>query len=211
MKNIPILTFLVLILAACTTIQSSSDINEIEQGPPPLAEDKAPDCDLQPITVPTLPEVIPGYTQLDETTGLHVTGEPPEIDFFSYRLLVTGLVENPISITYDQLRCLPKVTDNPVLVCPGSFEDNATWSGVLMSDVLALAQPLPEAKKVSMISADGYSFDISLAFAMDGENFLAYEWEGQPLPILHGFPLRAVLPSREGYFWVKWIVELNVK
>ena len=211
MKNIPILTFLVLILASCTTTQSRSEINEIDQGPLPLTDSMVPSCDLQPIIVPTLPEVIPGYTQLDETTGLHVTGEPPEIDFSSYRLLVTGLVENPISITYDQLRCLPKVTDNPALVCPGSFEDNATWSGVLIADILELAKPLPEAKKVSMISADGYSFDISLKFAMDGENFLAYEWEGQPLPILHGFPLRAVLPDREGYFWVKWIVELNVK
>jgi len=61
-----------------------------------------------------------------------------------------------------------------------------------------------------MISADGYQADISLGVAMDQESFLAYELEGQPLPILHGFPLRAVIPSREGLYWVKWLVELKV-
>jgi DMSO/TMAO reductase YedYZ molybdopterin-dependent catalytic subunit len=45
---------------------------------------------------------------------------------------------------------------------------------------------------------------------MDGQSFLAYELEGETLPILHGFPLRAVIPTREGLYWAKWLVELKV-
>jgi len=42
------------------------------------------------------------------------------------------------------------------------------------------------------------------------ENFLAYEWEGEPLPIVHGFPVRAVFPALNGSKWVKWLVQIDV-
>jgi DMSO/TMAO reductase YedYZ molybdopterin-dependent catalytic subunit len=172
-----------------------------------------PVCGLAPIKVPKMPKVIPEYMQLDRETGLHVTGTPQEIDFKSYRLQVTGLVEKPLSLQYDELRCLPKVTAAPPLKCSGIFEDwvdTATWSGVTIAEVLKLAHPLPEAQSISMISADGYKVTVDLETAMKSENFLAYELEGQPLPVLHGFPLRSVFPAREGSNWVKWLVEINI-
>ncbi len=43
---------------------------------------------------------------------------------------------------------------------------------------------------------------------MAPENFLAYEWMGRPLPVLHGFPLRAVIPCQDGFAWVKWLMEI---
>ena len=210
MKNMIILTLLALLLAACTTTQNADQLSTIPEEASFEESSERVVCDLPPITIPTLPDVIPGYAQLDETTGLHVTGNPPEIDFSTYRLSLTGLVENPISLTYDELRCFPKVTANPLLSCRGYFEDVAYWSGVLIADILGEAQPLPEAKTVTLISADGYKAEIPLGVAMNQESFLAYELEGETLPILHGFPLRAVIPSREGLFWVKWLVELNV-
>ena len=205
-----ILTLLALLLAACTTTQNADQLSTIPEEASFEESSERVVCDLPPITIPTLPDVIPGYAQLDETTGLHVTGNPPEIDFSTYRLSLTGLVENPISLTYDEMRCFPKVTANPLLSCRGYFEDVANWSGVLIADILAEAGPLAEAKTVTLISADGYQAEIPLGVAMDQESFLAYELEGETLPILHGFPLRAVIPSREGLYWVKWLVELNV-
>jgi len=89
------------------------------------------------------------------------------IDFSSYRLSVTGLVENPISFTYDELRCLPKITADPNLACRGFFDDVANWSGVLIYVILQQAKPLAEAKRVILISADGYQADISLGVATD--------------------------------------------
>jgi len=198
------LILILLSLAACRGNQNGEQ-------PLELASNQESPCDQPPITVPTLPDVIPGYAQLDETTGLHVTGNPPGIDFATYRLSVTGLVENPTQFTYEELRCLPKVTDDPLLSCRGYFEDVANWSGVLIADILAQAQPIAKATSVTLISADGYQSQIPLEVAMDGESFLAYELEGEVLPILHGFPLRAVIPSREGLYWVKWLVELKVQ
>jgi DMSO/TMAO reductase YedYZ molybdopterin-dependent catalytic subunit len=201
MRNISFFILLLLLLSACTASFS------------PQVERVVPDCDLPPIKVPKMPAVIPENMALDRETGLHMTGTPQKIDLKGYRFLVTGLVEKPLSLQYDELRCLPKVTAAPPLKCTGIFEDwvdTATWSGVTIADVLNLAHPLPEAKSISMISADGYKVTIDLETALKPENYLAYELEGQPLPVLHGFPLRSVFPAKEGSHWVKWLVEINV-
>jgi DMSO/TMAO reductase YedYZ molybdopterin-dependent catalytic subunit len=161
--------------------------------------------------VPTLPAKIPGYTELDKSTGLHMTGTYQQIDLATYRLKVSGLVDHPLSLTYDELRCLPKVTDNPPLVCPGFFRDVASWSGVPIKDVLKLTGVQSKAKMLTLISADGYRTSLPLEEALKAENFLAYELEGKPLPVLHGFPLRAVFPGLEGNKWAKWVVGIEVE
>jgi DMSO/TMAO reductase YedYZ molybdopterin-dependent catalytic subunit len=201
MRNILFSILLLLLLSACAGTAS------------PQVDRVVPACDLKPIKVPKMPAVIPEYMQLDRETGLHMTGTPQEIDLKTYRFLVTGLVEKPLSLRYDELRCLPKVTATPPLKCTGIFEDfvdTATWSGVPIAEILKLARPLPEAKSIYLVSADGYKVTVDLETAMKPENYLAYEWEGQPLPVLHGFPLRSVFPAKEGSHWVKWLVKINV-
>jgi DMSO/TMAO reductase YedYZ molybdopterin-dependent catalytic subunit len=168
-------------------------------------------CVLPTVAVPTLPAEIPGYAQLDPATGLHVTGSAPEIDLASYRLKVTGKVGHPLSLAYDELRCMPKVQVHCTLVCPGFFEDEATWAGVPLTYVLDLAGVQTDASVLTLKSADGYANQVSLTVARKPEALLAYEWEGQPLPILHGFPVRAVFPDVEGNKWVKWLVEIEVE
>jgi DMSO/TMAO reductase YedYZ molybdopterin-dependent catalytic subunit len=210
MRNTLILTFLLLILASCTSA-NQANVNIVNtQQVEPQATLAVPSCDLKPIVIPTLPKVIPGYTELDKATGLHMTGTAQVIDLPSFRLQVNGLVKQPLSLQYDELRCLPKVTASPPLVCSGYFKDQATWSGVPINEILKLAHPMPQARTVTLISADGFRMDIDLETAMNPMNFLAYELEGQPLPILHGFPLRAVFPDKEGLYWVKWLVEIRV-
>jgi DMSO/TMAO reductase YedYZ molybdopterin-dependent catalytic subunit len=168
-------------------------------------------CVLEPVVVPTRPAETPGYTQLDPDAGLHMTGRPQEIDVESYRLEVRGKVDHPLSLTYDDLRCMPKVEDTPVLECPGFFIDEATWAGVPIREVLALAGVQEEATALNLVSADGYSTQVPLTEGVSETGFLAYEWEGEPLPILHGFPVRVVLPGISGGRWVKWLVAIEVK
>jgi DMSO/TMAO reductase YedYZ molybdopterin-dependent catalytic subunit len=165
---------------------------------------------LPPIVVPTLPTTIPGYVQVDPATGLHVTGTPKVIDLATYRLKVDGKVDNPLSLSFDDLRRLPKETGTSDLVCPGVFTDHATWSGVPLKTVLDLAKVQPGAKEIKMIGADGHYGYLSLDKAAKPGNLLAYEWMGQPLPVLHGFPLRSVLPGEIGSSWVKWLLEIQV-
>ena len=207
----PIFTLLLLILGACTPANNPSVVIASDQQVQQLATIQIPNCNPAPIEVPTLPSVIPGYLSLDEATGLHITGTVQVIDLSTYRLKVTGLVEQPLSLQYDDLRCLPKVTSSPKLICTGFFEDIAKWSGVPIVEVLQLARLKPQAQRVTLISADGFHIDIDLATAMNRENYFAYELEGKPLPVLHGFPLRVVLPNMDGGNWIKWLVEINVK
>jgi DMSO/TMAO reductase YedYZ molybdopterin-dependent catalytic subunit len=167
--------------------------------------------ELKPIVVPTLPAEIPAYTAVDPATGLHMTGTPKVIDLASYRLKVDGAVTHPLSLAYDDLRRLPKVTATPTLNCPGFFTDVTTWSGVPLKTILDMAGLQPDAKQIRMKAADDYSFVLSLDEALKPENFLAYEWMGQPLPVLHGFPIRAVVPGRGGSAWVKWLLEIVVE
>jgi DMSO/TMAO reductase YedYZ molybdopterin-dependent catalytic subunit len=163
-----------------------------------------------PVVVPTRPAETPGYTELDPSTGLHVTGTAPDIDLGTYRLVVTGTVDHPLSLTYDDLRCMPKIETQCTLICPGFFEDEATWAGASLAHVLDLAGVQAEATGIKLISADGYSTLVSMDSVRSYDNFLAYEWEGEPLPILHGFPVRAVFPALGGSNWAKWLIEIQV-
>ncbi len=167
-------------------------------------------CSPQPIIVPTPPAEIPGYTELDPATGLHMTGTVPDLDFATYRLEVTGKVEQPLSLTYDELRCLPRIETRCILNCPGFFQDEATWAGASLDALLERAGVQPDAERLRLVSADGYSTVVFLSELEPGEDFIAYEWEGEPLPIVHGFPVRAVFPALNGNKWVKWLIEIEV-
>jgi DMSO/TMAO reductase YedYZ molybdopterin-dependent catalytic subunit len=169
------------------------------------------ECQLSPLIVPTLPAEIPGYTMLDSSTNLHITGTFQQIDLASYQLKVTGKVDYPLSLTMDEIRCLPKVESAAPLICPGVFQDHANWAGTPIQNVLDLAGVQSDATAVYFIGADGYTSSVSVVEAYSKDNFLAYEWNNQPLPILHGFPLRVVFPALSGGKWVKWVVEINVQ
>ena len=192
--------------AGTTEADTAHTVSEVTSSTTTLPPD-----DLEPVVVPTLPDVIPGYTEVDPATGLHVTGTPIVIDLASYRLKVTGKVTHELSLAYDDLRRLPKVTATPRLVCPGLFEDTAAWSGVPLATILEMAEVQPDATEIKMTAADGYWVYLDIEDALEPQNFLAYELMDQPLPVLHGFPLRAVLPDHQGNRWVKWLVEIEVE
>ena len=168
-------------------------------------------CNPKPITVPIMPAVIPKYTFLDEATGLHMTGTPIQVNLATYRFKVTGLVDHPLDLGYDDLRCMPRVTATPTLICQGFFEDVATWSGVPLKFILDMAGVQSKAQWLKLVSADGYKTSVALDKALKDEGYLAYELRGQPLPVLHGFPLRAIFPAMGGSYWAKWLVEIKVE
>jgi len=208
------LSGLLAVLAGCVTapatglpVQASPTAGAVSTSQPARA-----DCTLEPVVVPTAPAEVPRYAQLDETTGLHVTGTVPETaDIDTWRLIVDGSVTMPLSLTYDALRCMARMESAPLLVCPGFFEDRATWAGVPLRDVLSLAGAPRAGAQVYLYGADGYTQRLPIEEAMAPDVYLSYEWQGEPLPIIHGFPLRAVVPGSQGSVWVKWLYRIEVQ
>jgi DMSO/TMAO reductase YedYZ molybdopterin-dependent catalytic subunit len=162
-----------------------------------------------PITAPTLPAVIPAISQIDANTGRHMMGTVQVLDLASYRLEITGLVDHPLKLTLDDLLCLPKMTETVTTTCY-SFQDSATWSGVLISDVLKKAGVQPGAQKVILTGADGAVRTVPMDMAMDPHNFLAYQMGENPLPILFGFPVRSIFINVAGQYSVKWLTSLEI-
>jgi DMSO/TMAO reductase YedYZ molybdopterin-dependent catalytic subunit len=161
------------------------------------------------------PEVESGATTppLTPLEDLGVTGTPIEVDVDSYRLVVDGLVEQPLSLGYDDLLAYPAVTQVLRLDCPGFFVDYAEWTGPLVSSILNEAGVKPEASEVQFYDGGKYPYSarLSLEEALSDDTFLAYQVYGQTLPEEHGYPVRLVVGSKLGSSWVKWLFRIEVK
>ena len=156
----------------------------------------------------------------------------PEVDASAYRLQVTGLVERPITLTLDELKARPKVEPTTVFECSGNSRGlvhgmvgNATWAGAALIPLLAEVRPTADSREVYFWGADtgteeirGQEYEQNFARSMSLEHvnetgpILAYEMNGEPLPVAHGFPVRLIVPGWYGIAQVKWLerIELGV-
>ncbi|EPR76157.1 putative sulfite oxidase [Leifsonia rubra CMS 76R] len=142
----------------------------------------------------------------------------PNIDPDRWRLRVTGMVENELEFTFDELLALPMIEKIITLSCVsnevgGDLVDNALWLGYPIHRVLAMAKPLPGSDMVLSRSVDGFTASTPLEVLQeeDRDSILAVGMNGEPLPRQHGFPVRMVVPGLYGYVSAtKWLVELTV-
>ncbi|MEJ2775361.1 molybdopterin-dependent oxidoreductase [Sulfolobaceae archaeon RB850M] len=131
----------------------------------------------------------------------------------NYILTVDGEVENPLQLTFDDLKKMPSVTISDTIQCvsdPYFLKANVVWTGVPLKYVLQMAKPSPSAIKVLTFGADGYTADLPMWKAMEDDTLIAYEVDGQPLPKVHGYPARLVVPRWWGYCYTKWLVRIHV-
>jgi DMSO/TMAO reductase YedYZ molybdopterin-dependent catalytic subunit len=143
--------------------------------------------------------------------GLHVTGTPIPVDITSYRLAVSGNVQHPLSLTYDQVREMPSVQKQVTLVCPGVFVDKGVWTGVPLRDILLKAGLEDDSVRVAFIGMDErYRSELPLTRALSDGVLIAYEFDGKTFDRRNGFPLRLVAKNEPGYFWVKWLGRIEV-
>jgi sulfoxide reductase catalytic subunit YedY len=147
-------------------------------------------------------------TPIDE---LHITGYTREIDVEQYRLNINGLVETEIALDYHMLLSYDTVTKVVLLICPDFFVDNAEWTGVPVTTLLAEAGIKPEASELVFDAADGYQRILPLEEIERSGVFLAHTVNGQVLPREHGFPLRLIVPGKYGSEWVKWVEHIEIK
>jgi DMSO/TMAO reductase YedYZ molybdopterin-dependent catalytic subunit len=155
----------------------------------------------------------------------------PTIDLQRWRLAVTGLVKQPLSLTIDQLKARPRQEVTFTLECSGNTGlpffwggvGNATWAGTALAPLLQEAGILDRGKEIVFSAHDigkqkvrdmdltsPFARSMSVADAMSPENLLCYEMNGQPLEAGHGAPLRLLTPGWYGVANVKWLNRIEV-
>jgi len=165
---------------------------------------------------------VPGLTPLVTPNAdfyrIDIALAPPAIDPAAWRLEVTGEVERPFSIGYAELSRLPMHESPTTLMCVsnevgGTLNGTAVWLGTSVRDLLARAVPKAGADMVLSTGADGFSASTPLSVLQDPgrDSLLAVGMNGEPLPQLHGFPVRMVVPGLYGYVSAtKWLTRLEV-
>ena len=136
---------------------------------------------------------------------------PQQVDIENYRLEVTGLAGKPASYTYDEViddfDNYKKVVS---LHCVEGWAVNILWEGVLVRDILAKAEPLPEANTVIFHAHDGYTTSFPLEYIMDNDIIMAHKMNDVTIPPERGFPFELVAESKWGYKWIKWITKIEL-
>jgi DMSO/TMAO reductase YedYZ molybdopterin-dependent catalytic subunit len=147
----------------------------------------------------------PGQKLTDGWPVLHYGGIP-RFDRAKWSFQIVGLVENEVSLSYDEFKNLPNTTVHCDIHCVTHWSkfDN-DFTGVKFTDVLKLVNVRPEAKHVMVHSYGGYTTNVSLEELMDEDVLFSWEHNGSDLDPEHGFPLRLVVPKL--YFWksAKWV------
>ena len=141
----------------------------------------------------------------------------PQVDPATWRLRISGMVRNPIELTWEDLLERPMVERYVTLACVsnevgGDLIGNALWLGTPIRALLDEADPLPEADQVVQRSADGWTCGAPTTVLRDGRDaLLAIGMNGEPLPVAHGFPVRMIVPGLYGYVSAcKWITEIEL-
>jgi len=144
-------------------------------------------------------------------------GEQPEIATAQWKLEVTGLVDNPFTLDWEQFLALPQVDDESDFHCVTTWSryDNH-WRGVRFNTVAELAVPKDEAKYILCTGYDfmpgsyiPYTVNLPLARALDDDVLLVHTWEGKPLPREHGGPVRMITPKLYAWKGAKWIRKIE--
>jgi len=141
-----------------------------------------------------------------------VAASMPRFDPATWRLQIDGLVEQPQSLTYDELRRLARAEQVTTFHCvTGWSVKNVHWAGVRFRDLLAPARPHANGTVLTFVSAEKpYVDTLTLRQAELHDAMLAYEMDGKPLAREHGAPVRVVIPEMYGYKNVKWVERITV-
>ena len=141
-----------------------------------------------------------------------VAATMPRFDREKWRLRIEGLVEQPVTFTYEDLRALPRAEQVSDFHCvTGWSVKDVHWAGVRFRDLLDHARPRPSATALTFVSAERpYVDTLTLEQAQLADAMLAYEMDGKPLSRAHGAPVRVVIPEMYGYKNVKWVERIVV-
>ncbi|KAF5071169.1 Sulfoxide reductase catalytic subunit YedY [anaerobic digester metagenome] len=133
-----------------------------------------------------------------------------QVDLNSYQLQLTGLVENPQSLSYQQVLEKEGAQRLITLYCVEGWEATVLWEGVRITDLLADAGVKDEATTVIFHGVDGYTTAMPLSTIKEKDMLLAYAANGVTLPASMGFPFIVVAEDKLGYKWARWVTKIEL-
>jgi DMSO/TMAO reductase YedYZ molybdopterin-dependent catalytic subunit len=135
---------------------------------------------------------------------------PQYISLEDYGLEITGLVENPLTLTYEEVLDREQYSKIVTLYCVEGWDATILWEGILIEDLLDQAGIEDEAVTVIFHAEDGYTSSLPLDFVRENDILLAYKMNDVTLPPERGFPFQVVAESKWGYKWVKWLTKIEL-
>ncbi|HUT00619.1 MAG TPA: molybdopterin-dependent oxidoreductase [Candidatus Thermoplasmatota archaeon] len=136
---------------------------------------------------------------------------PQQINKSNYQLIITGLVKNPKTYTYDEIiNTFQHYKKVVTLDCVEGWSVKILWEGLLIKDILTEVQPNLTASTIIFKAYDGYSTSFPLNYTTDNNIMLAYKMNNATIPPERGFPFQLVAESKWGYKWIKWVTEIEL-
>ncbi len=152
----------------------------------------------------------PGQYLTDRFPVLHV-GDVPTYALGEWNLSIGGMVDNPLTMTFEELTSLPSVTLTTDIHCVTKWSKfDTVWRGVKVKDLLHKAGVQDGATHVMGHAEYGYTANLPLDDALRDESMVVWEYEGEPIEPIHGGPVRLLVPNL--YFWKspKWLRGIEV-
>jgi DMSO/TMAO reductase YedYZ molybdopterin-dependent catalytic subunit len=168
------------------------------------AEDKVRAAGYDPARLP------PGQYLTEKWPVLHA-GDVPDVDIATWTLAVSGEVEEPLLLTFDELRALPATDVTTDIHCVTRWSRfDARFRGVHWRELARLCRPKPTARFAIAHAEHGFTANVPLTALEDDDALVVYEADGEPLTADHGYPVRLMIPTK--YFWksAKWLRSIEL-
>jgi DMSO/TMAO reductase YedYZ molybdopterin-dependent catalytic subunit len=168
------------------------------------AEDKVREAGYDPARLP------PGQYLTEKWPVLHA-GDVPDVDLATWDFKVWGEVEEPLTLTFDELKALPATDVTSDIHCVTRWSRfDARFRGVHWRELAKLCRPTPSARFVIAHAEQGFTANSPLTAIEDESALIVYDADGAPLTPDHGWPLRLFVPTK--YFWksAKWLRGLEL-
>lgn len=155
--------------------------------------------------------VVPPGQFVTEKFPVLTYGETPTIDLKTWRFRIFGLVEEEVTLRWEEFMGLPQLAMTADFHCVTQWSrlDNL-WEGVAFKEVVRLARVKPEARYVTIHCYGGYTTNLPLDVLMDDDVLFTHRHDGKPLALEHGGPLRLVVPKKYAWKSAKWVNGLEL-
>ncbi|MHC1719791.1 MAG: molybdopterin-dependent oxidoreductase [Clostridiaceae bacterium] len=132
------------------------------------------------------------------------------VDIKTYKLKVSGMVENPVSLSYSDVTSLSSYEKLVILYCVEGWDATILWKGALITDIIDKAKVKSTADTVVFHCVDGYTTSLPLQYIKDKSIIVAYSSNGIALPSQLGYPFIVVAEDKVGYKWARWVDEIEL-